>query len=105
MPLILPLIPLIGLTVEHSFRFHAIMAFIIGIIAYFAFRSGYKRHGNRLPTFIGSMGVLFLFVGGGFEALGVDSLAFLTTITGSFSLILAHYKNHKYSCSCEHHHV
>ena len=103
MPLILPMLPLIGLTFKHGFLFHIIIAAIIGVVAYLAFKSGFKKHGDSLPTLIGAMGVLFLFVGGFLEFLHIDSVAFLTTVAGSASLIFAHYRNHKLSCSCAHH--
>jgi uncharacterized membrane protein YeaQ/YmgE (transglycosylase-associated protein family) len=103
MPLVLPLIPLIGLTMRHGFLFHIIIAAIIGIVAYFAFRSGLKKHGNSLPTLLGSTGVLLLFIGGALELLHLDGTALMTTVFGSMLLITAHYKNHKLSCSCEHH--
>jgi len=105
MPLVLPLIPLIGLTIKHGFVFHIVMALIIAVIAYFAFNVGYLKHGNPIPRIIGSVGVIFLFTGGILEFLHIGSIAFITTLLGSVSLITAHYKNHKYSCSCEHHHV
>jgi hypothetical protein len=103
MPLVLPLIPLIGLTMEHGFLFHLVIAVIIGVVAYLAFKSGFKKHKNSLPTLIGSTGVLFLFLGGFLEMLHADTIAFVTTIIGSVSLVTAHYFNHKYSCPCEHH--
>jgi uncharacterized membrane protein YeaQ/YmgE (transglycosylase-associated protein family) len=103
MPLVLPLIPLVGLTMKHGFLFHIIIATVIGIVAYLAFRSGFKKHGNSLPTVIGSIGVLLLLIGGALELLHLDGTALMTTVFGSMLLITAHYRNHKYSCSCKHH--
>jgi hypothetical protein len=103
MPLILPLLPLFGLVTRHGFLFHIVMAAIIGVVAYFAFRNGYKKHKVMFPPTIGFMGVLSLFVGGLAELIHVDSIALVTTICGSILLVTAHYFNHKLSCSCKHH--
>ena len=103
MPLVLPLIPLIGLTMEHGFVFHIIIAVVIGVVAYFAIKSGVKKHGKIAPVILGIVGTIFLFIGGVSELLLFDTFALVTTLFGSLSLITAHYKNHKYSCSCKHH--
>lgn len=102
-PLILPMIPLLGFTVEHQAMWHIVLLIPIVIIAIIAFIPGYKKHKLAEILVTAFVGIICLIISGIMELVDVDSHAL--TVLGSINLVLAHYLNHKHSCKCDHHHA
>lgn len=100
-PLIFPMIPLLGFTLEHQAMWHIGLLIPIVIIAIVAFIPGYRKH--KLPEIlvIAFIGICFLVSSGVLEAYGIETGAL--TVLGSLNLVFAHYLNHKHSCKCDHH--
>lgn len=104
LPVILPLLPLLGLMVGHDGYFHLILGGLIVVTAVLALIPGMKKHLNVLPLSLGGYGIAFIFGGGVGELTHMPEYATtILTIIGSCFMVTAHYLNHKYTCMCVHH--
>jgi hypothetical protein len=104
LPIILPLLPLLGLVIGHDGYFHLILGGIIVVTAMLALIPGAWKHHKLLPFFLGFMGIMLIMASGVAELLnGVESKITITTILGSCFMVTAHYLNHRYTCACSHH--
>jgi hypothetical protein len=105
LPIILPLLPLLGFLFHHDAAFHLILGAGIACVAIFALVPGVFKHHNSLPLVLGFVGVGFIAAGGLAELSSAEVWWKTTLITccGSGLLITAHYLNHKYRCKLGHH--
>jgi len=103
MPIVLPLLPMLGFLVGHDSYFHLILAAIITGVAAIALIPGYLKHRFILPLASASLGIIIVIGMGVLEHITHSPLIILVTIFGSGLIINGHYFNHKYSCKCEHH--
>lgn len=105
LPIILPALPLLGLVFDHESGFHFVLSFIIAGVAALALVPGYKKHGVLNPIIVGFAGVMVLIAGGIVEGMHHQHEVSHTVITvfGSILMVSAHIKNHRLSCSCDHH--
>ena len=102
MPIILPILPLLGLTTDHESIVHIILAVFVIIIATVTIIPGYFEHKNLLTLLTGMIGSIFIYISGILEIFGVHSTVFIT-MAGSSMMVYSHYNNHKRLCSCKHH--
>ena len=104
LPIILPLLPLLGFMVKHDGRFHLCLASAITVVALLALIPGVKQHKNYRPISFAALGISMITFAGLMEYIGVGVFsAIAITVCGSCYLTLGHYLNHKYSCACRHH--
>ena len=105
-PLILPILPLIGFSFKHDGLVHVALSILVVLVAAVSMGLGARKYPSRLPIGLTILGSFLLFYAGLTEVLnGADFLSIVETVVGSTSIITAHYLNHKYLCSCEHHHA
>lgn len=102
LPIIIPLLPSIGFVFGHDSYTHLILSVAISIIAVFALIPGYFKHKVQFPIVIASFGIIVIISMGVLERHTESMVITATTIVGSILVIIGHYLNHKYSCSCEH---
>lgn len=102
MPVILPVLPLFGLAAKHEAAIHIVLAVLVTGVAAVTIIPGYFKHKDLLILILGVLGTTLIIMSGFLEAMGYPTT--LLTIAGSWSLIGAHYNNHKKICACEHHH-
>ena len=100
LPLILPLLPLLGFLFKHDGTFHLILGAGIACVALVALVPGALQHHRLLPITLGMYGIVFIAAGGIAELSGREIVwrGIVVTCIGSCCLILAHYLNHKYRC-------
>jgi len=97
MPVILVVIPTLGVGFLDDGIFHPILAGSVAVIGSFAFSRGYHRHKNRLVLWIAVTGILIL----SFAALNTthhlmtETVERIATLIGSSLIISAHYRNWK----------
>lgn len=104
LPIILPLLPLLGFVVGHDGKFHLFLSAIIVSTAVMALIPGYLKHKRALPLFFGFWGVSFILVGGVAELFDKDNFnTIIPTMIGSCFMVGSHYLNHRFSCLCSHH--
>ena len=100
LPVLLPLLPIIGLFVGCGSNFHLILTFFIIGVAFIALVPGYMKHKILIPIAVASIGITCLIC-----ALNTKSETAETFITifGGIFLVFGHYTNHKFLCKCQHH--
>jgi hypothetical protein len=105
MPVVLPLLPLIGLAFGHNGYFHLIMCAIIFINICATLLPGAIKYHKSLPLMLGMYGLLAIIAGGLAELIGHvnEHREVWITMMGSCLIVVAHYLNHKYRCECAHH--
>lgn len=105
MPIVLPLLPLLGLTFGHNGYFHLIMCGIIFINICATLIPGAIEHKKSFPLMLGVYGLLAIIAGGLAELIGNvnEHREVIITMVGSCFIVVAHYLNHKYRCKCSHH--
>ena len=100
LPLILPLLPLLGFMFNHDGWIHLTLWCCITCTAVLALIPGALKHHRAMPLVFGLTGVALLLVGGLAE-LGSREIWWMTTCVtccGSALLTMAHYLNHRYKC-------
>lgn len=105
MPLVLPLLPVIGLAFGHNGYFHLIMCGIIFVNICITLVPGVLKHKRSLALMLGIYGLLAIIAGGLAELIGHvnENRAVVITVVGSCLIATAHYLNHRYTCACLHH--
>ena len=106
LPIILPLLPLLGFVVGHESHFHLFLGAIIALTAVMALIPGYLKHRKKWPLLYGTIGVASIMCGGIMEMYPeiFRYLSVVITVIGSVNMVSAHYLNHKFnSCLCSHH--
>lgn len=103
-PLVIPVLPLLGLTMEHEAFVHLILGSAVLIIAATTFIPGYLKHRDIFIMIAGFIGALTVMTTGIGELFNHESYT-IFTISGSVILVISHYLNHKLSCECSHHHA
>lgn len=103
LPIVLPLLPMIGFAVDHDSHFHIILSAIITLVAIIALVPGYTKHHFIIPLFLATIGIFFIVGAGVLESSYHDYKITLVTVFGSLLITTAHYINHRCLCSCEHH--
>ena len=108
LPIILPLLPMLGLAIGHNGYFHLTMCGIIFINLCATLLPGVLMHKKALVLVLGIYGFLAILAGGLVELLSPNMVNVnretMGTMMGSCMLVLAHYLNHRYRCACKHHH-
>lgn len=105
-PLVLPVLPLVGFSFEHSGLIHVVLSILVVLVATVSIGLGARKYPSRLPVGLTVIGSFCLFYAGLTETIdGAGFLSTAETIVGSVSIITAHYLNHKNLCSCKHHHA
>lgn len=82
---------------------HQVLAAILPVIAIFAFVPGFRRHRAKAVLILGALGLLsILFCA--FQPFGPIGEGFETglTLLGSSFLSVAHLRNRKLRCQCDH---
>jgi hypothetical protein len=99
-PILLPLLPMIGLFVGCDNNFHFILTFFIVGVAIIALIPGFIKHKILTPFILASIGITCLIF-----ALNVkiEITETIVTILGGIFLIFGHYTNHMLLCKCRHH--
>lgn len=104
LPVVLPLLPLLGLIIGHDGYFHLMLGGLIVLTAVLALIPGIHKHHKMLPLYLGFQGIGLIMAGGVGELTGFPEIASaILTIAGSCLMVSAHYLNHKYTCACVHH--
>jgi hypothetical protein len=103
-PVIIPILPLLGLTVKHEALLHIVLAGVIMIVGAVTFIPGYRKHKDFATLLLGIISTSLIIGTGLIELMSERTLTALTII-GSLGLIGAHYNNHIKICACEHHHA
>jgi hypothetical protein len=100
LPVLLPLLPMIGLFIGHNSNFHLVLTFAIVAVAFIALIPGYIKHRILIPFASATIGIACLIVALNAET---EIAEILITITGGIFLVFGHYTNHKLICKCQHH--
>lgn len=104
MPIVLPLFPVISLSIGGDAYFHSIMLFAVVISSLVAFRSGFRKHKDATTIMLAICANSVLIFALSLETIFDTHMATILTVLGGLFLVMAHYRNHKLSCLCRHHH-
>lgn len=101
-PVIIPLLPILGLTNNHGGEFHLWMVLVVGVIGFPAVIIGVGKHEDPRPIMGFSLGFLNLGFAGLCELyhLVPEGMVVIMTILGSIAIIGSHWWNHTLSCKC-----
>ncbi|KKL28432.1 hypothetical protein LCGC14_2375220 [marine sediment metagenome] len=102
-PIVLPLLPMIGFVFGHDSHFHLILAAIITGVACLALVPGYFKHRIGTPMISACIGVVIIITMGVMEHYIESVMIITTTIMGSLFVMLGHFYNHKFVCECKNH--
>ena len=102
-PIVLPLLPMIGFAFGHDSHFHLILAAVITGVACFALIPGYLKHRSYGPIIIATCGIGIIVATGIMERYSESIMITACTIMGSLFVIIGHYFNHKFVCKCKNH--
>jgi hypothetical protein len=98
----LAILPALLPAVEHlGIEFHLGMAVLIMITSPLAFIPGYKKHGISMVIMWAMAGLALILLGTFMETKFPEWISHSVTISGSITLVYAHYLNIKHS---RHHH-
>lgn len=103
MPIVLPVLPMLGFFLGHDSNFHIYLSALIALIAVLAIVPNTIRTKRKLPLILASVGVCGIIITGLLEKHFEFIWITVATIMASSLIIYAHYLNHKRTCRCKHH--